>query len=206
MAKAELNATLVALADRNRRAVIDILKEQPRRAGEIASALSMTPPALSRHLRVLRRSGLIDEQGVEADARVRIYRLRKEPFDQLAGGWGKWNRSGPASWPRFGNMWSVRRAGAGVRLSDDAACFGCRDRERDRLGRPGDGIRDFYGGDGPVVANRPEVSHQGQGAGEIVVRAVAGRPEYGRILVGVRTADVHKGGDYGLAASGAIPI
>jgi DNA-binding transcriptional ArsR family regulator len=81
--KTELNATLSALADRNRRAVIDLLKEQPRRAGEIAAALSLTPPALSRHLRVLRRSGLIHEQGVEEDARVRIYRLRKEPFDEL---------------------------------------------------------------------------------------------------------------------------
>ena len=89
MPKAELNATLAALADRNRRAVIDLLKEQPRRAGDIASALSMTPPALSRHLRVLRRSGLIDEQGVEEDARVRIYRLRKEPFDQLRGWLGE---------------------------------------------------------------------------------------------------------------------
>jgi DNA-binding transcriptional ArsR family regulator len=83
MPKTELNATLSALADRNRRAVIDLLKEQPRRAGEIAAALSLTPPALSRHLRVLRRSGLIHEQGVEEDARVRIYRLRKEPFDEL---------------------------------------------------------------------------------------------------------------------------
>lgn len=83
MPKTELNSTLSALADRNRRAVIDLLKEQPRRAGEIAAALSLTPPALSRHLRVLRRSGLIHEQGVEEDARVRIYRLRKEPFDEL---------------------------------------------------------------------------------------------------------------------------
>jgi len=83
--KAALDATLFALADRNRRAVIDLLKEQPRRAGEIAAALSLTPPALSRHLRVLRRSGLIHEQGVEEDARVRVYRLRKEPFDQLRG-------------------------------------------------------------------------------------------------------------------------
>ena len=83
MPKTELNATLAALADRNRRAVIDLLKEQPRRAGEIAAALSLTPPALSRHLRVLRRSGLILEHGVEEDARVRIYGLRKEPFDQL---------------------------------------------------------------------------------------------------------------------------
>ncbi len=83
MPRANLNSTLVALADRNRRAVIDILKKQPCRAGEIADALDLTPPALSRHLRVLRRSGLIHEQGVEEDARVRIYRLRKEPFDQL---------------------------------------------------------------------------------------------------------------------------
>jgi len=87
--KTELSATLSALADRNRRAVIDLLKQQPRRAGEIAAALSLTPPALSRHLRVLRRSGLIDEQGVEADARVRIYRLRKQPFDQLRGWLGE---------------------------------------------------------------------------------------------------------------------
>lgn len=85
MAKAELDTILYALADRNRRAVVDLLKQQPRRAGEIAAALSLTPPALSRHLRVLRRSGLIREEGVEEDARVRIYQLRKEPFDQLRG-------------------------------------------------------------------------------------------------------------------------
>ena len=83
MLKEELDVTLFALADKNRRAVIDLLKEQPRRAGEIAAALSLTPPALSRHLRVLRRSGLIHEQGLEEDARVRIYQLRKEPFDRL---------------------------------------------------------------------------------------------------------------------------
>jgi DNA-binding transcriptional ArsR family regulator len=83
--KTEVDTTLYALADRNRRAVVDLLKQQPRRAGEIAAALSLTPPALSRHLRVLRRSGLIREEGVEEDARVRIYQLRKEPFDQLRG-------------------------------------------------------------------------------------------------------------------------
>jgi DNA-binding transcriptional ArsR family regulator len=92
--KAKLDATLFALADRNRRAVIELLKEQPRRAGEIAAAVSLTPPALSRHLRVLRRSGLIYEQGVEEDARVRIYRLRKEPFDQLR----RWVREVESFW------------------------------------------------------------------------------------------------------------
>lgn len=89
MPKTELGATLSALADGNRRAVIDLLKKRPRRAGEIAAALSLTPPALSRHLRVLRRSGLIHEQGIEDDARVRIYQLRKEPFDQLRGWLGE---------------------------------------------------------------------------------------------------------------------
>jgi DNA-binding transcriptional ArsR family regulator len=81
--KINLTATLSALADRKRRAVIDLLKKQPLRAGEIAGALALTPPALSRHLRVLRRSGLIHERRVDADARVRVYRLRKEPFHQL---------------------------------------------------------------------------------------------------------------------------
>ena len=85
MAKTRLDTTLAALADRNRRAVIDLLKGQPRRAGEIASALELSPPALSRHLRALRRSGLIREHGIVEDARVRIYSLRKKPFDELRG-------------------------------------------------------------------------------------------------------------------------
>jgi DNA-binding transcriptional ArsR family regulator len=90
----ELDTTLAALADPNRRAVIDLLKDRPLRAGEIATALELTPPALSRHLRVLRRSGLIREEGVEEDARVRIYQLRKEPFDQLRG----WLREVESFW------------------------------------------------------------------------------------------------------------
>jgi DNA-binding transcriptional ArsR family regulator len=80
---ADLDTILFALADRKRRAVVDLLKRQPLRAGEIAAVLEISPPALSRHLRVLRRSGLIREQGLEEDARVRIYELRKKPFNQL---------------------------------------------------------------------------------------------------------------------------
>ncbi len=85
MKKADLDAAFLALADGNRRAVIDLLKKEPRRAGEIAIALELSPPALSRHLRVLRRSGLVDEEGLARDARVRIYRLRKQPFDEVRG-------------------------------------------------------------------------------------------------------------------------
>ena len=39
-------------------------------------ALSMSRPAMSRHLRILRRSGLVEEEAVEDDARVRVYQLR----------------------------------------------------------------------------------------------------------------------------------
>ncbi len=38
---------------------------------------------MSRHLRVLRTRGLVEEERVDDDARVRVYRLRREPFDAL---------------------------------------------------------------------------------------------------------------------------
>lgn len=83
MPKPQLDDVLFALADPHRRAVIDLLKDQPKRAGELAAALHLTAPALSRHLRVLRRSGLITEEAIEADARVRVCHLRKQPFEAL---------------------------------------------------------------------------------------------------------------------------
>ena len=78
-----VDATLAALADPARRAAVDLLRAQPRRAGELAARLSLTPPAMSRHLRVLRASGLVTEDHGGEDARVRVYTLRHEPFDEL---------------------------------------------------------------------------------------------------------------------------
>lgn len=78
-----LDQTLLALADPTRRRVIDLLRRKPQRAGDLAAALSMSSPRLSRHLRVLRRSGLIEDSGVEHDARVSLYRLRPERFATL---------------------------------------------------------------------------------------------------------------------------
>ena len=49
-----IDSTLAALADPTRRGVIDLLRERPRRAGELAAAARMSAPAMSRHLRVLR--------------------------------------------------------------------------------------------------------------------------------------------------------
>ena len=83
MTPATIDSTLSALADPTRRGVIDLLRERPRRAGELAAATRMSGPAMSRHLRVLRTSKLIEESHPENDARQRIYQLRPEPFDAL---------------------------------------------------------------------------------------------------------------------------
>lgn len=79
-----IDRTLAALADPSRRKVIDLLRKEPRRAGDLARSLRVSGPALSRHLRVLRSAGLVDETHRGPDARVRVYRLRPQPFTALA--------------------------------------------------------------------------------------------------------------------------
>jgi DNA-binding transcriptional ArsR family regulator len=78
-----LDRTLAALADPDRRRAIDLLREGPRRAGDLAQAIGLPAPAMSRHLRVLRQSGLVEESHPEFDARVRIYSLRSGPMAEL---------------------------------------------------------------------------------------------------------------------------
>jgi DNA-binding transcriptional ArsR family regulator len=78
-----LDRTLIALADPTRRHVVNLLRRGPRSAGELALASNMSAPAMSRHLRVLRRTELVEERGAEHDARLRIYRLRRQPFAEL---------------------------------------------------------------------------------------------------------------------------
>lgn len=80
---AALDRTLAALADPHRRRVVELLSEKPRRAGELARALELSPPALSRHLRTLKASGLVGETHPEFDARVRVYSLRIEAMAGL---------------------------------------------------------------------------------------------------------------------------
>lgn len=91
---AELDRAMLALADPVRRAMIELLGRQPRRAGEIADALELLRPAASKHLRVLREAGLVEERA-HADARARMYALRPEPLgavrdwlDDVEGFWG----------------------------------------------------------------------------------------------------------------------
>ena len=80
---AALDRTLAALADPDRRRAINLLRERPRSAGELAEVIGLPAPAMSRHLRVLRQSGLVEQRHPEFDSRVRIYSLRPEPMAAL---------------------------------------------------------------------------------------------------------------------------
>ena len=81
--KPNLDAAFNALSDSSRREMIRMLLQQPRRAGELAEGIDMSPQALSRHLRILRRAGLVSEAGIERDARVRVYSAHPAAFQPL---------------------------------------------------------------------------------------------------------------------------
>jgi DNA-binding transcriptional ArsR family regulator len=78
-----LDRTLAALADPFRRRTVELLGTRPHRAGELARALGVTPSVMSKHLRVLRSSGLVAEEHPPFDARVRIYSLQSAPMRTL---------------------------------------------------------------------------------------------------------------------------
>jgi DNA-binding transcriptional ArsR family regulator len=78
-----VDLTLAALADPVRRRSIELLAERPRRAGELADAVGVSAPVMSRHLRVLRSAALVEEEHPLFDARVRIYSLRAAAMGEL---------------------------------------------------------------------------------------------------------------------------
>ncbi|GAA2484368.1 metalloregulator ArsR/SmtB family transcription factor [Terrabacter carboxydivorans] len=75
-----MDMVLQALADPSRRTVLEILRDHPATAGELADALPIARPGVSRHLRVLREAGLVH---VRAEAQRRIYSLRPEPLVEV---------------------------------------------------------------------------------------------------------------------------
>jgi DNA-binding transcriptional ArsR family regulator len=77
-----LSLTLSALADPTRRAILARLARGEATVSQLAEPFQMSMPAVSKHLRVLERAGLV-EQGREAQFRPR--RLRPDPLRDLAG-------------------------------------------------------------------------------------------------------------------------
>lgn len=78
-----VDATLSALADPVRRRTVELLAERPRRAGELAEELAVSPSTMSKHLRLLREHDLVTEEHPPFDSRVRIYALRSAPMADL---------------------------------------------------------------------------------------------------------------------------
>ena len=76
-------ATFQALADPTRRAVLDLLRRGSQPAGQIASAFPVSRPAISKHLRLLRRAHLVREH---REGRNRVYQLNPEPL-RAVGPW-----------------------------------------------------------------------------------------------------------------------
>ena len=70
-------AVFEAIADPTRRALLDLLRRGSQQAGEIAGAFSVSRPAISRHLRRLRRAQLVSEH---REGRNRVYQLNPEPL------------------------------------------------------------------------------------------------------------------------------
>ena len=64
-------------------AVQEVMRDRPRRAGELSKHLGLSPPAMSRHLKALKSGGLVEEHHPEIDARVRIFSLKPEPMADL---------------------------------------------------------------------------------------------------------------------------
>jgi DNA-binding transcriptional ArsR family regulator len=69
-----------AIAEPNRRRILDELRAGERPVGDLVSVLRVSQPAVSKHLKVLRDAGLVEVRG---DKQRRLYRLRLEPLRQL---------------------------------------------------------------------------------------------------------------------------
>lgn len=73
-----LDVTMRALADGNRRAILDVVRDSPRAVGEIATEVAMSQQAVSHHLRVLRGAGLVSET---RDGTRHLFMVRVDGFD-----------------------------------------------------------------------------------------------------------------------------
>ena len=70
-----------ALADRQRRRILDLLRDEERPVNDLVRLLAASQPSVSKHLRVLREAGLVE---VRVDAQRRLYRVRPEPLRDVA--------------------------------------------------------------------------------------------------------------------------
>lgn len=75
--------TLTALADPTRRQIVALLASRSMSAGALGTACSVSAPALSKHLKVLRNHGVVRAEADPADNRVRVYQLQPQRLRAL---------------------------------------------------------------------------------------------------------------------------
>lgn len=85
--------TFEVMAEANRRRILDLLVSHERTVGELVDKLSVSQPAVSKHLRVLREVGLVESR---VDAQRRFYRVRPQPLREL----DAWLKPYRAMWTR----------------------------------------------------------------------------------------------------------
>jgi len=73
-------STFAVLAEPNRRRILDELRQGERSVGELVERLSLSQPAVSKHLRVLREADLVTSR---VDKQHRRYRLRPAPLAEV---------------------------------------------------------------------------------------------------------------------------
>lgn len=79
--KDALSLVFAALADPTRRDILTRLSEGEATVGEVAEPFEMSPPAISQHLKVLERAGLVERT---AQAQWRTLTMRTEPLDEVS--------------------------------------------------------------------------------------------------------------------------
>lgn len=77
MESAALDASLRALADENRRTILRLVKDAPLAVGDIAAQVDVTQQAVSHHLGVLKKAGLVDES---RDGTRHLFAVRTDGF------------------------------------------------------------------------------------------------------------------------------
>ena len=105
-------AVLEALGDRTRRQIVQLLRAGPSPVGELAAVLPVSRPAVSQHLTVLRRSGLVSYE--ELGTR-NVYRLDPAGLGELR------------AW--LDGFWDAALSRYAERVREDSACHGPQPRD-----------------------------------------------------------------------------
>ncbi len=75
-----METALRALSDPGRRRILTLVRDEEHSAGEIAAEFTVSWPAISQHLRVLKEAGLVTER---REGTRRLYRARPEGLDDV---------------------------------------------------------------------------------------------------------------------------